>query len=501
MIEIGTKYLKFIVIKSASGACEIFDAKALDITHKSRAEIVAYIKSSVRSLGIRKYILCIPRSSAIVRNLDLPSHDLQEVSQMIDLHIEKQVPHSREEIIFAWDFLGVDEGGFGKVILGIIQKETIENLFSVLEEAGVYVNKACLGTLGVIHWILKNIKGGTFAPNKNHIALNIDREETELIVFAGDKILFSRVINIGSLQMTEGTAMMNRLLGEIRQSFLLIPDLNVDKQNVKVYCTGAAEIMGTLSRYLQTELQVDTENIVVAQKLTVRHLSGKPDDNPLNKFSYTALVGIHLALNDDAKVLSFTLPEMAIRTSIRESAHQIIILGGIMVYIIAVVAGVFAENIYLKKNYLEAVTGNMKEISKNYGELDEMFNKMEIARSFLDADKSLLSYLYQFHKVVPEDVSFTTLDIDSTQINVKGIAKTSDAVFKFTTDLEESPYFENVETKYTRKKVTAEEELTEFAVICKLEYKEKNAADKTQKTDAKKQKPAPKKQKSEDRES
>jgi hypothetical protein len=469
VIEFGNKYLKYLLLKTGASSAHVVEAKALDISHASREELLTYIKTNIKSSRVKKYMLCIPRSIVILRNLSLPSHDLQEVSQMIDLHIEKQVPHSKDEIVSAWDFVGVDEGGFGKVLLGIIQRDTMSNIFGVLEEAGVYVNKAYLGTSATIAWFLYASKDQSLSPDKTYIALNVDREETELIVFAKGKAVFSRVINLGALQLADGAQTVNRLLGEIRQSFLLIPGVSIEKKNVKIYCTGATEQMGFLIKYLRSELQVEAELFVITQKLALEHFSGKPEDNPLNKFSYTALAGAGVSLREENKLLSFTLPELAIRSSMRESAHQIIILGGIVVYIIGVAAGLFAENIYLKKNYLESVLAQNQDIAKKHGELNEMFNKIEVASKFLNVEESLLTYAYQLHTLVPEDVSFTALDIDQDQISMKGVSKSTSAVFKFTTALEKSKYFTNVETKYTRKKITPEEELTEFALTCKLE--------------------------------
>ena len=60
-----------------------------------------------------------------MRKADLPSRDKAEIEQMLGLHIIKQVPYPKEEIIWGYQSLGFDGISNTRILLAIAHRDIL----------------------------------------------------------------------------------------------------------------------------------------------------------------------------------------------------------------------------------------------------------------------------------------------------------------------------------------------------------------------------------------
>ena len=117
-------------------------------------------------------------------------------------------------------------------------------------------------------------------------------------------------------------------------------------------------------------------------------------------------------------------------------------------------------------------TGLKESFYKIKQETDSLAQKsreINIVKGRLDIQNSALKYLYEIHKLIPKEVTLTTITFDEAdKIILRGQAQEMSDVFELITVLEESAYFQKVQTKHTRKKKIKDREVSEFEIACPL---------------------------------
>lgn len=121
----------------APGAIE--DGKIAD-----RQRVAAYIGEAIKKAGPRKIntqkVICsIPESKAFLRIISIPGMEENEMAEAIKWEMEADIPLPIEQVYFDWQVLG--SGGRNKqnILTVAVAKETIDELVSTLEAAGLEV--------------------------------------------------------------------------------------------------------------------------------------------------------------------------------------------------------------------------------------------------------------------------------------------------------------------------------------------------------------------------
>jgi len=131
-------------------------------------------------------------------------------------------------------------------------------------------------------------------------------------------------------------------------------------------------------------------------------------------------------------------------------------------------------SLYIKSSYLTQIEREIKKIEKVANFVDRMRRHISLVEGRLDARPRSVNIFHEVHKLTPEEIYFTNINIEEgNRAVLQGRAKEMSNVFSFVTTLEGSPYFENVKTTYTTTKKEQGEEYTKFEIICMYEKEER----------------------------
>jgi Tfp pilus assembly PilM family ATPase/Tfp pilus assembly protein PilN len=470
VLEIGNPWLKMAVFRSAINAYYLKAVSASGIAGLSEDDVAKSMTDYCAGLKLKKpqnIVVSFSRNAVTLRNLRIPSVNPTEIEDMIKLHVGRQVPYAKEEIVSGWRIIGRDTMGYSKVMLAIVHRESIRKAFRILEKAGLYTDSIELGSDGVLSYLCKNLKLADSKAPEAFVILDIDSNFTDFIVATYENILFSRVMTQGSDQLSDESKWM-KFIGEMKQTLIISQGEEVLQKPAKIYLTGAFGKFKKIASLIETEFNLPVE--------TVEHLLNLPLakevlKNPLDIFdnaSFSPLLG--LGFDTAKKKINFVLPEAQIRRVLRDRGREMIFFASCLMYLILVICGVYLEKLHNKEAYSNLVKDRYKKISTEAESLNEKVERIKRIKSKLDTKSSAINYIYEISNLLPSEIVATNLTFQKDdKVELKGYTVEMSDVFKFISTLEGSVYFKDVQSRYTTRKKIKGKDVTEFDLVCPVE--------------------------------
>ena len=470
VLEIGNPWLKVAVFRPGLSVTYLKHVAAFSIANLSEDAIAGTISDYFKDLQIKKFqniIISFSRNAVTLRNLRIPSANPAEVDDMIKLHVGRQVPYAKEEIVNGYRIIGHDAMGYSKVMLAIVHRENIRKIFRILEKAGLYTDRIELASDGILSWLCRVLKTPEPKAQDVFIILDIDSNFTDFIVSSTENILFSRAIAQGA-DLLSDESKWPKFMGEMKQTIVISQGEEVMAKPSKVYVTGAAENLKNFASAIELEFNIPA---VVVEPLTniplAKDISKKPPDL-FQRTSFSALLG--LGLDTVRKKINFVLPEAQIRRALRERSRDIIFFGSALMYLILIICGIYLEKLHNRQAYLELLTDRYKKIATQSEDLSEKVERIKKIKSKQDTKSVVLNYLLEVSKLLPSEIVITSVSFaKDDRLDLKGRTTEMSDIFKFITTLENSPYFKNVQSRYTTKKKINGKDTNEFELICPFE--------------------------------
>lgn len=462
-LEIGEKYFKIVVVKTSAKTHRVSDCIIKNITGLKDDKISELMASVFKELKITPspLIVSIPRNQVTVRNLHLPTQDKKEIEQILQLHIGRIVPYRKEETIFSYAFLGIDELNYAKVLLAIVHKDILKRLLKISEAAGLFIDRMNLSSCGAWKWIVSSQKEEITASDL-YILLDIDFNYTDFMVFNKTSMLFSRSITL-EIKEELTQAEIDKLIGEIRQSLVIFHNEEASKNPVKIFLSGAS-LTGNLKKSLEDEMDIPVRLVPPVYSADIFKAKSR---NIFSDASFSAVS--ELVLEESDKIISFTLPEIQIRKSLRDQIKDMTILGTLAVYFFIAVLAFFWSRAYTRQAYMASLTLKTEEIKKDVGVLVDQYKKIEFLKSFLDSRRIPVALISELQNLVPVEIMVSSMSLDElNKVTLKGYGYQLSDVIAFAAILESSEYFIDVTTHSTRTRKLKDKVVTDFEIGFKL---------------------------------
>lgn len=459
-LEIGEQYLKIVVGKpQAIKQSGIADCIVEPISSLSDTQIAKLIEDNLRKANIKpsNIVVSMPRNTVTVRNLHLPSQDENEIEQMLQLHIGRIVPYKKEEIIFDNISLGADAMGYAKEIVAIARIDAVQRQAKIIEAAGFFPDQIVLSSYGAWQWTVSSFKN-QINSSDIYLLIDLDSAYADFIVFNRDAILFTRSINI---ELKDGLNAQEaaRLVGEMRQSIVIFGNEEGNKNLVKIFVSGSG-LCANLHAMIVPEFDIPVE---IVPSACAQHSAKVKNQELLSVVSLNAVS--QLVLGSNCKMITFTLPEIQARRSIKEKIKELTILGTLLVYILTVILIFFLGSSQSYEMHLKRLSQENKIIEKNMGDLAVKYKNTEFVKSFIRSRKAPLILMAELQKLVMPDIAISMVNIDEqNKVVLRGQGDQMSETFKFINMLEGSKNFKGVTTKYTRTKKVNNREVTDFEI-------------------------------------
>jgi Tfp pilus assembly PilM family ATPase/Tfp pilus assembly protein PilN len=428
------------------------------------------MRSAIKTLNLASgpMIACLPRQMVNIRIFELPSGDPQEIADMIDLQIARQTPYSRDEIVFDYRLMRSERDGYTRVMLVIAQCGLLRQRFRMLEEAGCAIEIMTVSTEGLLLDFARRAAAATSDQAGGDVALlDVDSSYSDLAVVRGGGLIFSRSIVVGAHQLlTEREKWEAKFIQEVGHGLESFRNESSGSGIGKLVLSGAAARVPWVAERLRAELEIAVEESDGSKSPTVAPVRPTLDEAEHQEISVTGLIGAALAAENVA--INLIPDSVRMRKALAVSAWNLTWFGGLVMAALVLLSVWIEGRLCRKEAYLADLRRNIMETEGAAKEIKAKHDKIALVTARLNTGLMPVTVLTELHKLVPEEIYFTAVELDrdmNNRVVLRGVANAVSDVVKFMSALEASPVFQDAKSTRT---VTGKGK-TEFEIDCNVE--------------------------------
>jgi Tfp pilus assembly PilM family ATPase len=377
-IEIGKKHFKIAAARKRGTHMFLLDCIVEDISSGDDSSISARISDIInRHRWVPVTVaLSLSRNMATVRNIHLPSKNSAEIVKMVELYTPRIVPFKRDEVYLSYSQAGDDEMGYSRVTMALVHVDIIKRQIKILDKVGFLIDSIVLSSQGVWRWLVLQRKQELSQLNL-YVVLDIDDTSVDFLIADKNNLLFSRNIALESwdLNSEEGR---NKFFGEMRQSLVIFYNEEANKKPERIFVVGEPSLDGFCAQ-MQQELNVGVVRVDTPySSLIFRGIVKK------NTVSVSCTSVAALALQESDKMVSFEVPEIEIKKSIREKNKDLLAFGSLFIAFCAIVVLIFFGKAYNRSVYLNNLNVANKQLQDEVGGLTGYVDSINSVKERLD---------------------------------------------------------------------------------------------------------------------
>ncbi len=363
----------------------------------------------------------LPTDKVLLRVVDLPSTDAEELADMVELQVDKFSPFPVEHMAVSFEVLSV-QGQDSRVLIAACKRDLVESLGDLFEAAGRQPDRIDVAAAGWWHHVRaleeSQVEG-------RHGMLLLDASGSELVI------------------AQNGVPLMVRSLGA-----------QADASNEEYYRELAEEAGYTLTS-LESEWGMHA-----ALDLTLWHHGDVPQllVDLLQQESGVAVITRSLdelpplsagiaarsvqALEDEQPTLDLTLTEWKAAASSRKGQQKLLMLVASLLAIWLVgMAAVFAVS-HVGRSQVERLRDEVQSLEAPAEEVMVLRRRVNSMEQYADRTHSALEILREIAENMPDGVEMTSFSYRKAgQVNIRGEAVRVEPIYDFLGELEQSPLF------------------------------------------------------------
>lgn len=398
------------------------------------------------------------RNKITVRRVDLPSQDPKEIEQMLVLYLMRQIPYHKEEVCWAYQNLGFDGISNSHIVLAVALKNIFKNIVGSFASLSILPEAILMSSQGLLHYVEDACKNKSDLQN-SYMILDIDTNYSDLVLVHDHKLGSSVVIAQGTSQL-KSEQEKERFAIELKQALSALGNEIPNAKCEKLFLTGASD------RHL-----ILVEGVLVKDfSLKAEYLSSKEYDSfvsgGLKDISMSAVIGFSSQVaKDDIK---FIIPDLQIKKEMRAKVQQLIILGISLFYILICLGGIGLVRLIQQQFYATSLKQRAATLSKDSKDLEDITNKLKIAKQYVDPNSSVLPLLYELSRLCPESITITSYNWQwQKNFSFRGYAQQIPDILSFTNLLSSSEYFKGAQNRYTRRRKLRDRDVVDFEIVVK----------------------------------
>ncbi|HBF38963.1 MAG TPA: hypothetical protein DDW50_16805 [Firmicutes bacterium] len=170
---------------------------------KSTPPIVAILQSLFKKTHSRRAVIAISGQSTILRTVQVPLLDKEEIRNALQWEAEKYIPFPIDEVSLDFQIIGQNrEQSESEIFLACVHKDIISQQLDILHQAGIHPLAIDIQALA----LARSLGLENSADNSSIALLNIGAGTTDLTILKGGVPCFNRIIPIAGKQLTESIA-------------------------------------------------------------------------------------------------------------------------------------------------------------------------------------------------------------------------------------------------------------------------------------------------------
>lgn len=423
-------------------------------------DLVADLKKLVSSFKIkdRHCVVVIPRREVLLKILQFPSTDIQEISRMLALQIPQIAPFDETQTVYHYRLLESDSSGHSNIVAAIIPTSTIQKYIDAFDSAGFAVVDICssfdLNAVYAKKFLIPQFKDlfcSALVITDNHFS--------EMLIIQDGKVVFSHHLSRGVADIEENS---ESFVIALTRAVVHYHQMNRGQEITAVYMDGRLNGIEEVQDWL-AKGPFELKRIDLLGKVPgpVKDFFKK---NQLD-LAWVALLGKFC--DDGQEEIKSFLPQ-SVYSSKAKKRRQRMQLNFFLALMMTIVLALGLGAAVLHKYRVR-----LNDVEKRISNLDPVLTKLEFENRFLNdmsarrQEQSLVVYrIKEVYQIVPEGVSLQYFSMQPNgDFDIQGVAEEAQQINALQAALVASPLFDNVELKYATKRKRFNREYTEFKII------------------------------------
>lgn len=397
------------------------------------------------------------RNKITVRRVELPSENPKEIEQMLGFYLIRQIPH-KEEACWAYQNLGFDGISNSQLILAVALKNVFKNIISSFVPINILPESILMSSQGLMHYVNDALKDKS-ALQGSYMILDIDANYSDLILVHKQKLGSSVVIAQGAEQL-KNEQEKERFAVELKQALVALNNEVPDAKPEKIFLTGAAA----------PHLILIEATLVKDFNLKAQYVSSKEYDSftsgSLKDISLSAVLGFSSQVAKDD--MRFIVPELQIKKEMKSKVQQLMLLGISLTFILIMLGAIALVRLSQQQSYATSLKAKVAALSKDIKELEDIANKLKVARQYMNPEASVFSSLYELSRLCPDSITITNFNWEwQKALSFRGYAQQIPDILDFTNTLNSSEAFKGAQNRYTRRRKIKDKDVVDFEIVVK----------------------------------
>lgn len=455
IVEFYGQWLKVVVVNFQGVMAQVKDVivEPIDPNLINIPSVLDKVITRVCKNKKPEVVVCLNRNKITLRKIELPSHETAEIEQMLGLHVIRQVPYPKEEIIWGYQNLGFDGVNNSSILLGIAHRDLLRKIFNSFMALKILPEKMVLSSQGVFHYV-KDVLKEKMPLQDPCLILDVDFNTSDLILINKQQLHSSVLISYGVEQLKQ-EAEMTKFIAELKQALLVFRNDLSQSKMVQLFLSGSCENIAHLDSYLERDLSLKTA-FVNSRDYKKFELNAKG-------MSLSAVLGF--VSQQRKEDICFTLPEVQIKKEIKAKVQQLLILGVAFTYIFILLGLVVFLKLNQLQSYRDKLNMEVSRLKEKTGTLSDMSEKVAIVRQYKGKRQSVLNYMYELSRLCPESIVISNFTWDrQAGLVIRGYANQMSEIFSFAKTLEATVLFKGMQTRSTRRHKIKNEEVVDFEI-------------------------------------
>jgi len=454
--QITGEALKVIKGLSDGNSLELIAAESEAIAKNDDNDLSQKLDQVLKKLGYdnKPIIVSLPRNSATLRFLKIPSADPQELDRILALQASTFLPYSSAELITGYESIFIDNEGCSHLNLIIVHKDIIKRYINLFERLNIRNFTIALSSYGICN--LYNY----FHPEEPGpvMILDIDSVQVELDIVNKKKVIFSRYFNLN----LSGGSGKDTLVNEINKTQdAFFREVAKEKLMKIVFIQQGKR----LPENWQAVLPLVVEEFKYLDKINCPQETFTRISNC--GYSFASLIGS--ALKEVPASLNLLPADLKEERQVSTVRNEKLRLAALFLGIIALLTIGMVKNLDNKTKYLKQLKIEMAKIANEAKPFEEIDKRFEFMGKRQQKKPSVLEIFSELHKIIPSAASLVDFSYEeNNQVILRGLSPTLDSVFAFAAELEKSSVLKDFKPKirYATQKRTSAGELVDFEIVC-----------------------------------
>jgi Tfp pilus assembly protein PilN len=413
--------------------------------------------------------VAIPSDRALMRVVDLPTTDLDEMKGMVELQVDKFSPFPVEHMSVSFETLSKKETS-SRVVIAAVQREIVDGLGASFQKAGVLPHGIDIDVMGWWHVLRER---GELPETGRKAVLILDPNGAELVISEDGVPVVIR--SLGTAAGVTEDEFYAELADEMGYT---LTALEAERGvaaggSLSLWCFGGAgavpprEVLPGAEE-AAVEAPAAGAPAVLVEKLR-EVLGQEPEVRDLATLPSLSEGLARRALAGGALCLNLAPPEWRSTEHTRHIRKTLLIATGAFLGAWLLGLGLFFGGLQIQRGRLAALKAEVGKLEGPAEEVRDLTSKVESFELYADRSHSALEALREVSELLPEGVDLTSFSYKKGgQVSLRGECAAPDPIYDFFQGLEQSAFFEKVKPGDVRSKMVGPTQKSEFTVTADM---------------------------------